>query len=67
MSIAARVQARISRGMDEYSAVSHSLAENPTTKAQAAEYARTVYGVDVKKSWTIRQIIVACGTEIAHS
>lgn len=60
-----RVQERIERGFNTYSAVSHSLAEHPTTKAQAAEWATITYGIGVRKSWTLRKIIEACGVEIA--
>lgn len=60
-----RVQERIERGFNDYSAVSHALAERPTTKAQAAEWATITYGVEVRASWTIRQIIEACGVAIA--
>ena len=61
-----RVQDRLNRGFDEYSAVSHSLAESPTTKTEAADYAAERYGVQVRKSWSVRQIIVAVGTEIVN-
>ena len=61
-----QVQDRLNRGFDEYSAVAHSLAENPTTKTEAAGYAAERYGVQVRKSWSVRQIIVAVGTEIAN-
>lgn len=66
MSISTRIQNLLDRGFDEYSAVAHSLAEYPTTKTEAAEYAARVYGIQVRKSWTLRQIIKAVGTEIAN-
>ena len=62
-----QVQDRLNRGFDEYSAVAHSLAENPTTKTEAADYAAERYGVQVRKSWTVHKIIEAIGTEIANN
>ena len=61
----AKIQDRLDRGFSLYSATAHSLAEG--TKAEAEDFAARVYGVEVRKSWTMRQIIEAVGTEIANN